>query len=147
MWRLAVVGYGNPLRRDDGAGIQVAESVARRWGERITVLVGQQPVPEWAAVLSEVDVAFIVDAARDGTGRPRLRRLGPAGADPALGGHGFGAPHLLGLTQALYGRAPSTYLLSIPTADLGFGEGLSSATAQAVERAVRLLDRRLATLA
>lgn len=145
--RVVVMGYGNPLRRDDGAGWRVAEVVAQRWGERVTVLMGQQPVPEWAATLAEADVAFVVDASlRDGH-RLRIRRL-PAAPEgqPGRSAHQFGPEYLLWLSQTVYGSAPITYVLPLPVESLEFGEGLSPRTAHAADRAVRLLDRRIAVL-
>ena len=141
------MGYGNPLRRDDGAGWRVAEVVAQRWGERVTVLMGQQPVPEWAAVLAEADVAFVVDASLHARPGVYVRRLRPAPAgEPGLGGHRFGPEYLLWLSQTAYGSAPVTYVLPLPAEDLEFGEGLSPRTARAADRAIRLLDRRLSAI-
>lgn len=146
MRRIVVAGYGNPLRRDDGAGWRVAAEVARRWGERVTVLIGQQPLPEWAETLSQAELAFIVDAALQEGDTPRLRRLRSTRTEPALGAHGFGPEHLLGLTQAVYGRAPDAYLLLLPAERLDFGEDLSPRTARAARLALGLLDRHLAAL-
>jgi hydrogenase maturation protease len=138
-----VIGYGNTLRRDDGVGWYIATALAECWGERLTVLVGQQPVPEWVETLADADVVFIVDAVLAAQ-RIRLRRLRPAADTAALEGHCFRPEQLLRLVGTLYGRTPKMYVLAVPTADLGFGEGLSAATAHAAERAVRLLDRRVA---
>ena len=138
------MGYGNPLRRDDGAGWRVAEAVAQRWGDRVTVLMGQQPVPEWAASLAAADVAFVVDASRRDGDRPRIRRLRPpTEAEPGRSPHQFGPEYLLWLSQTIYGSAPVTYVLPLPAEDLDFGEGLSPGTTRAADRAIRLLDRRL----
>jgi hydrogenase maturation protease len=146
MLRVVVIGYGNPLRGDDGVGWRVAEAVAERWGERVTVLMGQQPVPEWAAALAEADVAFFIDASLHVGDGLHVRRLRPLTDAPGLGAHAFGPRDLLQLSQAVYGSAPVTYLLPLPTESLDFGEGLSPRTTRAAERAVRLLDRRLTAL-
>jgi hydrogenase maturation protease len=146
-----VVGFGNPLRRDDGVGWRVAEELARRWGDRIEVLLGQQPVPEWAATLSEVNFAFLIDAAAGGRknlSQPAglaMRRVGLAG-ELQPSGHAFGVEELMALTQAVYGRAPEAWLVLLAAQDLNFGEDLSPSAARAARRAVRLLDQRLAGL-
>jgi hydrogenase maturation protease len=126
-------------------------------GPAVLVLRGQQPVPEWAAALAEADVAYLVDAApgaaRDRTAAGlRLRALtdeagGPMGGAVDAGspggglidGHAVGPAGLLAVCRALYGRAPVTYLLSIPADAFGFGEHLSPRTAAGVREAVRLL--------
>jgi hypothetical protein len=113
------------------------------------VLVGQQPVPEWALGLARADLAFLIDASvglRED--RVRLRRLTAASAtdQPMLDSHTFGPSTLLALARSLYGWVPETYLVELPAEDLGFGEGLSAGTARAVERVGRYLDRRLASV-
>jgi hydrogenase maturation protease len=145
MPRVAVIGFGNPLRRDDGAGWRVVEAIADRWRGRVTFLMGQQPLPEWAAPLSETDLAFIVDAAIECGERPRLARLEPISLllEPSLGGHGFAPGHLLALTELVYGRAPETYLLLLPIHDVDFGETLSPRTKRAAEIAIRYFNRLL----
>jgi hydrogenase maturation protease len=62
MPHVVVVGYGNPLRGDDGVGWRVAEAIAQRWADHVTIRVGQQLLPEWAADLADAQVVFIIDA-------------------------------------------------------------------------------------
>jgi hydrogenase maturation protease len=140
-----VIGYGNVLRRDDGAGWRVAEVVAQHWGERVTVLMGQQPLPEWAAVLADADVAFIVDASVGEPGHHfQMRRLLPAPSGRQQSSpHQFSAADLLQLSVTVYGSAPVTYVLPLPAEALEFGDTLSARTARAVEQTIRRLDRRL----
>jgi hydrogenase maturation protease len=146
MAQVVVAGYGNPLRGDDGVGWRVAEAVAQRWGERVRVLMGQQPAPEWAPELAAADVAFIVDATHEAMPGLRVRRLKPAENGQLPGGHTFGPEHLLALAGALYGHIPESYLLMLPTENFHFGEALSPTTARAAERALHFLDRRLRAL-
>jgi hydrogenase maturation protease len=143
MARIVVAGYGNPLRRDDGVGWRVAETVAEKWGERICVLMGQQPIPEWAPLLAAADVAFLVDATREAVPGLRVRRLEPVVGGQLVEGHTFGPEHVLGLAAALYGHMPESYLLLLPTENFDFGEGLSPTTARAAECALRFLDGQL----
>jgi hydrogenase maturation protease len=141
--RVVVAGYGNLLRRDDGVGWRVAEALASRWP--VTLLTGQQPLPEWSITLADADVVYFVDAGVTTRTRLRLRRLAPDDAT-AFEGHAPGAEQVLALVRVLYGRCPKAYLLELPVSDLSFGEALSPSATEAVTRAVRLLDRRLAAL-
>jgi hydrogenase maturation protease len=141
--RVVVAGYGNLLRSDDGAGWRVAEVLASRWP--VTVLTGQQPLPEWSTTLADADVAYFVDAGLSTRTRLRLRRLAPD--DTAVfEGHALGAEQVLALVQVLHGRCPDAYLLELPVYDMSFGDSLSPCAIEAATRAVRLLDRRLAAL-
>jgi hydrogenase maturation protease len=142
--RVVVAGYGNPLRRDDGAGWRVAAEVAERWGDRATVLLGQQPVPEWVEILSSAESVYFVDAALNSPNGATVRRLKPGRGPLHVHTHAFGPDHLLAMTQALFGRTPRAYLVLVPASDFGFGEQLSPTTARAAKSAVRLIGRRLA---
>ncbi len=137
-----MLGFGNPVRRDDAVGIHVAERLAASLGDAVIVLTAQQPLPEWAPALAEVDVAYMIDADPAAT-RLRLRRLEMATVDSALGAHSLAPAHLLALTLAVFGRAPQTYLLSLPASDFLYGETLSPRTAAYADMAVRLVERRL----
>jgi hydrogenase maturation protease len=141
--RIVVAGYGNPLRRDDGAGWRVAIEVEHRWSGRATVLVGQQPLPEWAEAFGVADVVYMVDASVGHGPRLEVRRLRARCDSGAVAPHTFSPEHLMSMTAKLYGRAPAAYMLVLPAQDVGFGEDLSPLTARAVAAAVRYLGRRL----
>lgn len=133
---LLLVGIGNTLRRDDGAGA----SVVKRFSDRADcrVLVVHQLLPEHVDDLARCDRAVFADAAVNAD-RVRIGRLlAPSRIPPSLG-HTGDPGWLLALCESLHGRSPEAWLLTIPATDLGFGDGLSAAAAEAVEEAVRLL--------
>jgi hydrogenase maturation protease len=142
---VVVAAVGNPLRGDDGAAWRVAEAIERRWaGRGVRVLVGQQVVPEWAAVLADADLVYFVDAAvgREGMALERLAPAAPEnGSAPT---HSLDPATILGMALNLFDRAPEAYLLAIPAADFGFDERLSPSTQLGVEQAIRMLDQVLA---
>ena len=112
----------------------------QRWGDRVRVLQGSQPVPEWAAEPATADVAYLVDAGPHT--KPRLTAVGKG--SPRLNSHTLDAAGVLQLTRILFGRAPRAYVLSVPATDLGYGETLSPQVEASVQGALRLLSRRLA---
>ncbi len=66
---LLIIGYGNSLRRDDGAGLVLAQRLAEQWkkdGHAVRLLLTHQLMPEMALDLAESDVAGVlfVDAER-----------------------------------------------------------------------------------
>jgi hydrogenase maturation protease len=142
--RITVAGYGNVLRRDDGVGWLVAAAIAEDWGDRVTVLLAQQPVPEWAATWAESDVVFAIDAALGPEHRQvRMQKLALPTAAATWDGHRFGPEQLLALTEVVYGRVPQAYLVLVPAADTGFGPELSPGTARSALVARNLLNRRI----
>jgi hydrogenase maturation protease len=122
---IVVIGYGNEMRRDDGIGPCVANSLAAAHYPNVQVKACSQLVPELAADLADARLAIFVDAL---VGDPQtdvdVRRI--AAADTSDWSTHIGDPSaLLALTQALYGRAPEAWWVRVPGRNFGFGEGLS----------------------
>jgi hydrogenase maturation protease len=148
-----VVGYGSELRGDDAVGRLVARCV-NGWGRHdVRALAVHQLTPELAEPLSEAEVVVFVDAcADDGADLVRLRRLEAApGAAP---GHTSDPRWLLALTEALYGRRPEAWLVTVPAHNFDLCEGLSSAAKNGaavalweIYRLVRARNRELGALA
>lgn len=134
-----LVGIGNTLRRDDGAGAQSVGYFADR--DDCRVMFVHQLLPEHCEQLNQHERVVFVDAAVK-TDQVLLERLHPSHDSPWLG-H-FGDPSwLLSLCFEMYGRVPEGWLLTIPATDLGYGEGLSPEAAKAVVEAIRLLDAQI----
>jgi Ni,Fe-hydrogenase maturation factor len=163
-----VIGYGNPLRSDDGVGPAVVARLAgdpRLAGVDLRAL--HQLTPELASDASGVSLLVLVDAGvAEAPGEVSVRRIEPpasvvratggteaatAEADPEGGGadtaaddpgawtHHVGPAGILGLSQALYGAAPRLVLVSIGPQSLELGEGLTDCVAAAVTRAADLV--------
>jgi len=136
-----VVGYGNPLRSDDGVGPVVAELLAddpRLAGAQVRA--AHELTPELALDVSQASLLVLVDAAEGiGPGEIEVRDLAPRGrggiADagqvgrPEEGGppltHHLDPGALLGLAAELWGAAPRTVLVGIGPASLELGDRLS----------------------
>lgn len=131
-----VLGYGNPLRRDDGAGPEVARRVAALALPGVEVIEAHQLLPEHAEALSRVDRAIFVDASvEEGLDAVRVRKVEPS-ADPSLAPHASDPESLLALAALLFERPAEAWLVEIPASDLGIGEGLSEAAQEACELAL-----------
>jgi hydrogenase maturation protease len=138
-----VVGYGNPLRTDDGAGPAVAELVAA--DPRAVVLgidarTAHQLTPELALDAASASLLVLVDAA-DGpqAGEVAMRRVdGLPAMDPSMTHH-LEPESLLGLARGLFGAAPPAVVVSIGACSLEVGEGLTPEVVAAVERAAAVV--------
>lgn len=141
-----IIGIGNPLRRDDGAGWRLAERLAaslQAAGQAVHLRQVQQLLPELAEEIAELEVDAIIFAdVAAGATAAQIIPLTPA-ADPAQGGsHHLGPAMLLFLLDRLYGRRLPAWLATVPGVDFGHGEGLSAAAEaemQAVEKMVEEL--------
>ena len=77
--QILVIGYGNPLRGDDGFGSLAANNVEERQIPGVEVIVSHQLNPELAAFLSESGHAIFLDAVPGDDPEPQ-RNAGRASA-------------------------------------------------------------------
>ncbi|AZB71999.1 hydrogenase maturation protease [Synechococcus elongatus] len=135
-----VIGYGNSLRSDDGAGIAVAEAIAQWPGNEFRTIACHQLLPELAAELANEQMVIFVDAYPAPNSEDvgvELRFLSPEAA--TLHPHSLTPATLLGLCQQLYGHHPKAYWLLIPGHEWHFSEQLSEATLAEVQQALWLI--------
>jgi hydrogenase maturation protease len=135
--RLLIIGYGNPLRGDDGVGWQIADRLGQLAGESTKILTLQQLTPELAEPISLADLVIFIDA----------RYGGPAGSwtcetirpDPNLSDaftHYFTPMKLLSYAGALFGTYPEVLLISVAGCSFDCGEELSPSAAAIVPEIV-----------
>lgn len=137
-----VVGYGNELRGDDGAGPAVAAAATRDprlAGADIRSL--RQLTPELALDVSRASLVVLVDAdAGHAPGTVLVRRLvdGPDATGDAVSAwsHHLGPESLTALARELWGAAAPVFVVCLGVSSLGVGEGLSADVASAVPVAV-----------
>jgi hydrogenase maturation protease len=146
-----LIGYGNRLRRDDGAGAVLPAMVERGSPPgSVRAIEAHQLVPEMAEEIAAPEVAGVIffDAcpAHGGMNSVGAVRLSPSPAGNPLGHH-LTPELLLEYSWKLYGRIPSAWLVTVPGEDFGHGEGFSDRTrahlAEA-DRMARILVMRLA---
>lgn len=139
-----VIGYGNPLRGDDGLGWRVAAIIqACRENLKIEVMMCQQLVPELAEKISRARTVYFVDADRAGV--PGAWRCEPIQAQNAASALAhFATPGaLLAAALALYGTAPEAYLFTVSGACFEFGDGLSAVVAAAAPSVAAAIKNRV----
>jgi hydrogenase maturation protease len=135
---LLVIGYGNTLRRDDGVGPRVAETVEELRLSGVQTISCPQLTPGLADPLSQAGSAVFVDVAVDPADPVRLRRLDPSGSSKVLA-NAADPQTLLALSRDVFGRAPDAWMLTVPAEDLAFGEQLSPTAKRGVMSAVRAI--------
>jgi len=126
MSRVLIIGYGNPLRGDDGVGWAVAEMLAER-NPALTVLARHQLTPELAETISHFARVVFVDATAVGNpGETMGYTLTPSGTSGNLFSHNCDPAALLKMAELLYGRTPEGYLFTITGESFGYEEGLTA---------------------
>lgn len=131
---LLFIAYGNTLRRDDGAGLALAEKVRPllcEQGLQVELIAVQQLTPELALEIVEPAlqaVCFFDTAAEAHTLAIQMRRVDVQQCTPVLGHHLIPSALLL-YAKRLYGVCPPAWLVTIPGYDFDLGEGFSPKTA------------------
>lgn len=123
-----IIGIGNTLRRDDGAGWLLAERLAawlRATKVAVELLCVQQLTPDLAEEIAESPASAIIFA--DVSVSAAAAQVAPltAAATAAAGSHQLSPAMLLLLCETLYDRRLPAWLATVPGVDFGHGEGLS----------------------
>jgi hydrogenase maturation protease len=142
--RALIIGYGNPLRSDDGFGWYAAQRLKSELDPlAIEVMTHQQLTPELAEVASHFQLVIFVDAARDlQPGQLRCQAItAPQNGRPALvsGFSHFATPAaVVALTAELYESFPTAYYISVGGQCFDEGDVISPALRDA---ASQVLDK------
>jgi hydrogenase maturation protease len=124
-----IIGYGNPLRGDDGLGYRAAERIPG-------AIAVHQLTPELMDPISRADRVVFLDASAEGVpGEIRRRALVPA-ASGAFTHHATPEGLLAGALE-LYGRCPEATLITVTGASFELSESLSPEVQAALEEILR----------
>ena len=140
---VCVIGMGNPLRSDDGAGSTLCRKLEALALPGVTVMEVYQLQTELLADLAGFTHILIVDALLESTpfGKYpfwKVPLLESGGAAANLSHHM--EPGLMReLLKRLYGAEPEVLLLEVPVQDLGYDNTLTKEGEKQVEAAYQLL--------
>lgn len=132
-----VIGYGNSLCGDDGAGRRVVEALEDALPPGAAVSL-HQLAPEWAETISHVDHVIFVDAtAGEIPGEVRCFPLSAAPCRPDS--HTVTPDGLLHMAAELYGHSPSAHVVTIAGESFALSESLTDRVAAAVPVAAAMI--------
>ncbi len=143
MSRILVIGYGNPLRSDDGFGWRATEELQQSISAKEVEFVEcQQLAPELAQKISEKDLVIFIDADSNGVAGQvhcyPVRAEDKKDKNPVMTHH-LDPCALLALSSELYGRAPEALVVSVTGECFGYGKQLSQPVASSLPGVVRHL--------
>lgn len=149
--RLLVIGFGSPLRRDDGVGLAALDELKRRGYERpgVDFVDGGVRGVTLLSILEGYDRAIVLDAAlaRDGAvGKVDVVDLEEARflLRPRVSLHNLDLGTTFELARALEMKLPRVDFVLMRVGEVGPGEGLSplaqSALPGMVEAAARMIN-------
>lgn len=133
MTRPLIIGFGNPLRQDDGLGWRAAQLLQARADDAAEVLTCHQLTPELAAKLSGARLAIFLDASVDQPpGTIRERVVQPAGCGSFS--HHLSPAELLGLARRVNHEACTAVLITGGIFEAGFGDRLTQSGEECAAR-------------
>lgn len=150
--RIAVIGVGNPFRRDDGVGPEVVRRLRKRaWHSplppNITLADCDGDPGRLISLWEGMDLAVVIDAAHAHPGHPgrvhRLTRYRPFGVTEPASSHGLGLGDAVQLADALGTLPRLLVVLAVEGADSGPGHGLSPEVAAAVGPLIREVEEQI----
>jgi hydrogenase maturation protease len=135
MARILIIGYGNPLRRDDGFGRVAAQRLRDLIAAPDVEIIDQhQLTPELMDPISRAGRVVFIDARAGGApGEVSVKPVEPAVEMGAAFTHFATPAALLAGAAALYGGKAQGTLVTAGGLDFGIGEGLSEPVQAALE--------------
>jgi hydrogenase maturation protease len=132
-----IIGYGNPLRGDDGVGWHVSKELAAHLQDsNIEILPSHQLAPELAEKISRSRLVLFIDATCEGSpGEWTCNEIRPD-CEAAVFSHVASPSGLLQLARSLYGDVPPAWLFTVCGNSFGFGEDLSPAVRECLPELV-----------
>ncbi len=127
MARVLILGYGNPLRADDGLGWHAAKRLAPTLaGSDVEIITRHQLTPDLAEPVSRAERVIFIDAQAGGPpGELAIREVAPLTNAPVLLSHSLDPAALLALARQLYGTSPQAFVLSVASQSFGYSQELS----------------------
>ena len=138
-----VIGYGNPLRADDGLGWVVAQRLkSGLTGDGLAgdtvVLAEHQLTPELAEPISRARFVVFVDAREgDHPGHVESHIVTPSGDGSLAFSHDVEPASLVQMARLLYGTCPTAIIVSVVGEDFSYGTALSTVVRAAVPMVIQ----------
>src|SRR3569833_4357869 len=147
MSRILVVGYGNPLRGDDGIGCHVARQIGHhlRGDERVKVIPCHQLEPEITEQIAASEFVVFVDASKLGEpGTITQTTVLPHATFSGSFEEPMTPETLLAAAKVLHGACPPAVLFAMTGWSFEFGEHMSSIVSERFQSLVQMVEKTIA---
>jgi hydrogenase maturation protease len=140
MPRVLIIGYGNPLKSDDGLGWHAAQELSQELTHaEVKIIRAHQLTPELAEEASTAELVLFIDACEGAPpGEIRCEAIhlddGPSGA--SLHSHDLRPATVLQLARELYGFCPRAFLLTVAGEHFEDGDSLSEPVRSALPKLI-----------
>jgi len=142
MARVLILGYGNPLRGDDGVGWHAAERLLERSVElQAKVTSCHQLTLELAELVSRAERVIFIDARIGQTpGSVEISEVAAGAPECPTFSHRLDPATLVALAQRLYGRAPEAWILTVTGESFEHTDQLSASVQSSLPELIRQVE-------
>lgn len=144
MPRVLIIGFGNPLRGDDGIGWHTAQRLSGLVNPSdVQVIACHQLTPELAEDISRAERVLFIDAARNlPPGEMRCEPVLPMGnaVPPISYSHHLSPATLLNVSRELYSSSTRAFLISVGGQDFSEHECLSTTLSKIFDDVITLVQ-------
>jgi hydrogenase maturation protease len=143
MKKTLIIGYGNPLRGDDGIGWVAARELLERYAahRELEVLTEHQLTPELAVEIPRFERVILIDAGIEGKpGNVECQRIDTGLQPPQSISHHLSPQSLLVLAQECYQANPEAYLITITGENFGYVESLSETINHSLQKVYQMIE-------
>lgn len=139
MNKILVIGYGNILRSDDGAGYKIAELISQKF-PHITTIASHDLKPEYAELLAQHQVVFFIDASIE-CEELEIEEIKSISSSEIENSHHLKPSQLVYLSKKLFNNIPQKILLAkIPAYNLEFGNEFSTLTQNSINSFIQWFE-------
>lgn len=145
MEKIVVMGVGNLLLTDEGAGIHAVHKLENLISDkRVRVIDGGTMGLDLLPVIEEADLLYIIDCVKGGEPPGTVYRFGPDEIRQKMGElklslHDFNLVDVLNLARALNKHIPEIIIFGIEPASLDWGLEPTPEVARSIDRVVQLV--------
>jgi hydrogenase maturation protease len=137
-----IIGYGNPLRSDDGLGWHAAEHlIGTLYDKHIRLIQCHQLLPELAEDISRADRVIFIDACiGDTPGKLICQKIVPDFLSENILLHHLTPSMLLAWVNVIYQKYPEAVVFSVVGKSFECGDTLSSEVQQAFDSLIHAVN-------
>ena len=139
---ILIIGYGNPLRGDDGVGWAAAEKLEAEIHERsLDVMTVHQLTPDLASDVADAGLVIFIDASvTDPPGGIACRAITPGDVDARVFTHSMVPDRLVSCACHPFGGSPRAFVYTVGGEFFGYREGLSEVVEAALPELVERVE-------
>lgn len=147
--KLLIIGYGNPLREDDGIGWHLAGWLRETLSDPdIEIIQSHQLFPEYADNLSKVDKALFIDCKHGSNiGQTESRYIDSSSIQSGKATfHHMNIEGILSMAQSLFQHTPKACIFSIESDRFAHSDTFSSSMQKQLESIQKTLIQTIEAL-